>query len=86
MLNVSFKFLIMLRICSRLTKSTNVTLELKHRHSNLKSLESLIEFLENYSELPIYYCNRYLLLYYCKLKNIKTINIKIDIKAIIESI
>jgi hypothetical protein len=53
MLNVSLKFLIMLKVYSRLTRSTNVTLELRYRHNNFENLESLIESLENYFELSI---------------------------------
>ncbi len=54
MLDVSLKFLIIIKICSRLTRFTNITLELRYRHNNLRSLELLIELLEIYSELSIY--------------------------------
>jgi len=53
MLNVYLKFLIMLRVYSKLTKFANVALGLRYRHNNFKSLGLLIEFLENYSELLI---------------------------------
>jgi hypothetical protein len=53
MLDISFKFLIMPKTCSRLTKSTNIALELKHWHNSFRSLELLIEFLESYLELSI---------------------------------
>jgi hypothetical protein len=63
MLDVSFKFLIILRVCLRLIESTNVTLELRYWHNNPKSLESLIESLESYLELQIiFYINIILVL------------------------
>jgi hypothetical protein len=43
----------MSKICSELTKSTNVTLELRYWHNNLKSFKSLIELLETYLELSM---------------------------------
>ncbi len=35
----------------KLIELANVALELRHRHNNLKSSKSLIEFLESYLEL-----------------------------------
>ena len=55
MLGVLFKFLIVLKVYLGSTKSTNVTLGLRYRHNDLESLESLIEFLENYPKLSMYY-------------------------------
>jgi len=52
-LNVFYKFLIMFRISLKLTKSTNITLELRYRYNNFKSLKLLIKLLENYFELSI---------------------------------
>ncbi len=53
-LNVLFKFLIIFEVYSRLTKSTNITLELRYWHNNFESLRSLIELLKSYFELSIY--------------------------------
>jgi hypothetical protein len=53
MLNVLFKFLIILRACSKSIKFVNITLGLEHRHNNLESLKSLIESLESYFKLLI---------------------------------
>jgi len=52
-LNISLKFLIILEINLRLSRSTNITLELKYWYNNSKSLELLIESLENYFKLLI---------------------------------
>jgi len=52
-LNVFLKFLIMLEIYSRSIESTNMTLELRYRHKDLRSPKSLIEFLESYLKLLI---------------------------------
>ncbi len=49
--DVFLKFLIMLEISSKSTKSTNVALGLRHRHNDPRSPRSLIEFLESYFEL-----------------------------------
>jgi len=43
----------MLEINSKLIKFTNVTLELRYRHNDLKNSKSLIESLKNYFELSI---------------------------------
>jgi hypothetical protein len=43
----------MLEIYSRSIESTNVTLELRYRHNDLRSPKSLIEFLESYLKLLI---------------------------------
>jgi hypothetical protein len=36
----------------------NITLELRHRHNNLKNSKSLIEFLEDYPKLPMYFVKK----------------------------
>ena len=58
MFNVFLKFLIILEVNLKLTKSTNIVLELRYRHNNLENLKLLIELLENYFELLInIFCN-----------------------------
>ncbi len=51
--NIFFKFLIILKVYSKLIKFIYIGLELRYRYNSFESFGLLIEFLENYFELLI---------------------------------
>ncbi len=51
--NIFFKFLIILKVYSKLIKFIYIVLELRYRYNSFESFGLLIEFLENYFELLI---------------------------------